>query len=154
MEYGTLERQIHVAAPPAVVYEVVSRPEHIAQWWGTDETQMPAAPGAEGVLVWADKESTRRNEVRLTVVEAVPGERFCFRWNYSEGESPSRQNSMLVTFQLSPDGGGTLLRVTEEGMREQGWEAAKLEEYYTSHEDGWNTCLANLAAYVDTFATR
>ena len=33
MEYGSIEREIHVDASPEVVFEVVSRPEHIAQWW-------------------------------------------------------------------------------------------------------------------------
>jgi uncharacterized protein YndB with AHSA1/START domain len=78
----------------------------------------------------------------------VPGERFSFRWIYPEGEEPVETNSMLVTFDLVPDGAGTLLTVTEDGMREQGWEAAVLEEYYASHDDGWSRHLADLVEYA------
>lgn len=61
---------------------------------------------------------------------------------------------MLVTFELTPSSDGTLVTVTEEGMREQGWEAAVLEEYYNSHNEGWTRHLAELATYAATLATR
>lgn len=153
MEYGSIEKQIHIAAPPDVVYDVVSSPEHIAQWW-TDDADFDPTPGGSGTLGWRGRATTRPFEVQLTVVEAVPGTRFSFRWVYPEGETPTPRNSMLVTFQLVPDGEGTLLKVTEEGMREQGWDAAVLEEYYKSHDDGWGRHLADLAAYVASLAAR
>ena len=143
MEFGTIEKQIRIAAPAAVVYEVISSPEHISRWWA-EGAELSPTPGRPGVLVFHDK------QVCLTVVEAVPGQRFAFRWNYPEGHDPTPQNSMLVTFALTPDEDGTVLSVTEEGMREQGWEAAVLEEYYSGHERGWATCLADLADYVTT----
>ena len=152
MGYGTLEKQIRVDASPAVVYEVVSDPKHIARWW-TDEAEFDSTPGGAGVLVWRERATNRPFEARLTVVEAVPGQRIAFRWLYPEGDTPTPNNSLLVTFHLSPDGDGTLLKVTEEGMREQGWEAAVLEEYYNSHTGGWTRHLANVAAYVATLAT-
>ena len=88
------------------------------------------------------------------VLRAVPHERFAFRWIHPEGVTATAQNSMLVTFVLVPDGDGTLLTVTEEGMREQGWEAAVLEDYYASHDDGWTRHLANLALYAATVPSR
>jgi uncharacterized protein YndB with AHSA1/START domain len=150
-EYGSISKKIHIAASPDVVYEVVSRPEHIAQWW-TDDADFVGAPGGTGVLTWNQRAVTKPFQVEITVVEAVPGELFSFRWVYPEGESPTTANSMLVTFALAPDGGGTLLTVTEDGMREQGWEAAVLEEYYTSHDDGWTRHLADLATYAANLA--
>ena len=42
-------------------------------------------------------------------------------------------NSLLVTFELTARGGGTLLRMTETGFREMGWEVAVLEEQYQDH---------------------
>jgi uncharacterized protein YndB with AHSA1/START domain len=91
----------------------------------------------------------------MTVVEAIPGQRFVFRWDYPQGEAPTPQNSMLVTFQLTPEGDGTRLKVVEDGFRERGWEAAVLEEeYYRSHDRGWDEHLADLATYAATLATR
>jgi uncharacterized protein YndB with AHSA1/START domain len=152
-EHGSIEKQIHIDASPAVVYDVVSSPEHITQWW-SDVAEFAPLPGGTGALAWDVKARTEPTTVNLTVVEAVPGARFSFRWVYPDGESPAAHNSMLVTFQLASDGEGTLLTLTEEGMREQGWEAAVLEEYYTSHEDGWTRHLADLATYAAKLATR
>ena len=152
-EYGSITKQIHIAASPEVVYEVVSRPEHIAQWW-TDDADFVSAPGGTGVLTWDQRAVTKPFQVEITVVEAVPGELFSFRWVYPEGEAATAENSMLVTFRLTPDGEGTLLNLTEDGMRERGWEAAVLEEYYTSHDEGWTRHLADLATYAAKLATR
>src|SRR5215475_13538612 len=41
MEYGSIEREIHVEASPEVVFEVVSSPEHISEWW-TDDAMVEA----------------------------------------------------------------------------------------------------------------
>jgi uncharacterized protein YndB with AHSA1/START domain len=143
MERGSLEKEIHIAASPAVVYEVISRPEHIRQWW-TEQVDFVPTPGRAGRLF-----------VPMTVVEAIPGQRFVFRWDYPQGEAPTPQNSMLVTFQLTPEGDGTRLKVVEDGFRERGWEAAVLEEeYYRSHDRGWDEHLADLATYAATLATR
>lgn len=153
MELGAIEKHIHIDASPAVVYEVVSNPQHIAQWW-TDEAQFDPTPGGHGVLVWRGRATNRPFEAHITVVEAVPGQRFSFRWLYPEGEAPTPTNSLLVTFEIAPDADGSLLTVTEEGMREQGWEAAVLEEHYRSHDAGWTRHLADLATYAPTLATR
>lgn len=153
-DYGTITKQIHIDAAPPVVYDVISSPDHIARWW-TDEADFESVPGGSGTLAWRAGADTAREEdyvVRLSVVEAVPAERFVFRWIYPDGEAPTAANSMLVTFTLRPDGGGTLLTLTEEGMREQGWDAVALEEYYISHDDGWTRHLANLSVYVTNLA--
>jgi uncharacterized protein YndB with AHSA1/START domain len=151
MEYGVIEKQIHVDAPPDIVYAVVSEPEHIAQWW-SDVADFEPTPGRTGVLAWDAKAHTRPTRVNITVVATVPNERFAFRWVHPDGVAATSQNSMLVTFVLVPDGEGTLLTVTEEGMREQGWEAAALQEYYTSHDDGWTRHLTSLATYAAKLA--
>lgn len=154
-ELGSITKQIHIDASPEVVYEVIGSPEHIAQWW-TDEADFDPSPGGTGVLVWRQRATTKRDGdyvVPLTVVAAVPSERFAFRWN-SDGDGGTTPDSILVTFTLAPDGDGTLLTVTEEGMREQGWEAAVLEEYYASHDHGWTRHLADLAIYAANLASR
>ena len=33
MEFGTIEREIHIDAAPEVVFDVVSKPEHVREWW-------------------------------------------------------------------------------------------------------------------------
>src|SRR4051812_26172919 len=147
MEYGSIEREIHVAAAPEVVYEVISRPEHVMAWW-SDEAEFEREPGATGVVSWGDGSAPDAKVVPLPVMEADPPRRFSFRWVYDEGEAATSANSLLVTFELVPSGTGTLLRFTETGFREKGWEAAVLEEQYRNHVTGWDYFLPRLVMYV------
>jgi len=56
---------------------------------------------------------------------------------------------MLVTFELVPDGSGTLLKMTETGFRERGWEAAVLEQHYADHVEGWDLYVPRIASYAE-----
>ncbi|GAA5036676.1 SRPBCC family protein [Streptomyces siamensis] len=147
MEYGSIEREIYVEATPEVVYEVVSRPEHLREWW-PDEAELEPVPGGTGVITFGDASTPEAKAVPLTVVEADPPRRFSFRWVYDEGVTASASNSLLVTFDLVPSGAGTLLHFTEAGFREKGWEAAVLEEQYLDHVSGWDHFLPRLVSYV------
>jgi len=143
MEYGSIEREIYVDASPEVAYEVVSSPEHISQWW-SDDADFEASPGAVGELVWGE----RTMVVPITVVEAVPPRLFSFRWVYSGDKVDDSANSLLVTFELTPSGTGTRIRLVETGFREMGWEAAKVEEAYREHVTGWDTFIPRLGTYI------
>lgn len=147
MEYASIEREIHVDAPPEVVFEVVSRPEHIRHWWYA-ECDVEPTPGATGELVWADGDEPRAHVTPMTVVVAEPPRVFSFRWTHPAGESAVESNSLLVTFELVPSGPGTLLRLTETGFRERGWEIAVLEEQYREHVTGWDIYVPRIEAYA------
>jgi uncharacterized protein YndB with AHSA1/START domain len=142
MEFGSIEREIHVDADPEIVFEVVSRPEHIREWWGGAEADISATPGAAGSIGWARGTADEHVE-RLLVVDADPPRLFSFRWVFEEGET-----SLLVTFELTASGAGTRVRMTETGFREKGWEAAVLEEAYADHVRGWDRFVPALGAYV------
>ncbi|MCX4919612.1 SRPBCC family protein [Streptomyces sp. NBC_00687] len=143
VEFGKLEREIHVDAPPEIVFEVVSRPEHIKMWWSDDAAFEPE-PGTFGELVWGDRAAVES----IAVVEVDPPHRFAFRWVAPAAELPDADNSLLVTFELEPSGDGTILRLTESGWRERGWEAAVLEEAFHDHERGWDMFLPRLRDYA------
>ncbi len=153
MEYGSIERELRIDATPEVVYEVISSPEHLREWW-PDNADLEPVPGATGVITFGDPASAEAQVVALTVVEADPPRRFVFRWVYDEGESAAPDNSLLVTFDLVPSGDGTLLRFKETGFRERGWEAAVLEEAYLDHARGWDHFLPRLVTYATRLAAR
>jgi uncharacterized protein YndB with AHSA1/START domain len=144
MEFGSIEREIYVEAPPETVFDVVSSPDHIRDWWSA-ETDVEPVPGGTGELTWRDEASGRVDVVPITVVDAQPPHRFSFRWTHEAGEVATETNSMLVTFELSPSGTGTVLRLTETGFRERGWEIAVLEEAYQDHVRGWDFYLPRIA---------
>jgi uncharacterized protein YndB with AHSA1/START domain len=147
VEYGSIEREIQIDASPEVVYEVVSRPEHLREWW-PDEADLEPVPGATGVISFGDRSAPDAKVVALTVVDADPPRQFSFRWTHGEGEAATPATSLLVTFQLIASGAGTLLRFTESGFRERGWEGALLEQQYREHVAGWDHFLPRLVAYA------
>jgi uncharacterized protein YndB with AHSA1/START domain len=147
MEHGSIEREIHVEASPDIVFEVITSPKHLRGWWPDEATLDPTA-GATGELVFSNDGDPRAHVAAITVVDAMPGRRFSFRWVYPEGEVATESNALLVTFELTPSGDGTLLRMTETGFREKGWEIAVLEEAYHDHVSGWDFFIPRLGEYV------
>jgi uncharacterized protein YndB with AHSA1/START domain len=153
MEFGSIERELRIDATPEVVYEVISSPEHLREWWPDDADLAPIA-GATGTITFGDSASPEAKVEAITVVEADPPRRFAFRWVYGAGEAAGPGNSLLVTFDLVASGYGTLLRFKETGFRERGWEAAVLEEAYLDHLSGWNYFLPRLVDYANRLGAR
>jgi uncharacterized protein YndB with AHSA1/START domain len=142
----SIEREIRVEAAPEVVYEVVSSPEHLREWW-PDEADLEPVAGSTGTVGFKQDDGVMT--VALTVVEAEPPRRFSFRWDY-EGETATPENSVLVTFDLEPVDGGTLLRFTETGYDE----AAKSDAVLADHTEGWDYFLPRIPPYVDRLVAR
>jgi len=152
VEFGTIEREIFVEASPEVVFEVVSSPHHLQEWW-PDEAEYDPSPGGSGTISFGEFDADR-TVVGITVVDAEPPRRFTFRWTHPVGDAARVGNSLLVTFELTPTRGGTLLTMTERGFREMGWEAAVLEQQFHEHETGWDFYLPRVAPYAESLATR
>lgn len=148
MEYGSIERELLVDASPEVVFDVISSPEHMREWWNGVASDVEAAPGSQGEFVWGDRATGDAHVVQVTVMDSVPPRLFSFRWVHEPGEVATVGNSLLVTFELTPSGSGTVVRMTETGWRELGWEAARLEEAYNDHVVGWDTHLGGLRGYL------
>ena len=152
MEFGIIEREIYVRASPEVVFEVVSSPDHLQRWW-PDEATYEVVAGSTGEIVFGER-AEGGTIVPFTVIDVQPPRRFSFRWTQPEGQTASEGNSLLVTFDLTPSDGGTLLKMTERGFREMGWEDAVLEQQYEAHVSGWDYYLPRLAPYVGTLGAR
>ena len=147
MEFGSIEREIHVDAPPEIVFEVISSPRHIREWWNGAETDLSPTAGAVAEIAWG-RDTAEPHIEPLTVVEADPPRLFSFRWVYEGEATATPRNSLLVTFELVPSGAGTVIRMTETGFREKGWEIAVLEEQYHEHESGWDHYIPALGRYI------
>lgn len=147
MTPDTIEKHILIDAPAETVYQVITEPDQITQWF-TDAADLDPVPGREGSLTFADRATSQRMAVRLTVQAAEPPHRFAFRWAYPDGEQPREGNSLLVEFTLTPEGTGTRLRVTETGFAALGTPEQDKASYYQDHDKGWDTHLASLQNYV------
>lgn len=147
MEFGSIEREIFIDATPEIVFEVITSPEHIREWWNGAETDVSPTSGAVAEIAWG-KGTADPHIDEMTVVDVDPSHLFSFRWVYDGAAAATPGNSLLVTFELEPSGTGTLLRLTESGFREKDWELAVLEAAYADHVNGWDVFVPSLAAYV------
>ena len=92
-----VSREIVFPVPPDEVWEALTDPEQLEEWFAND-VELDPREGGEGVFRWDDGE-----ERHATVVEAEPGERLVFDWD-EEG---------TVELTLEPVEEGTRLRVRE-----------------------------------------
>src|SRR4051794_17677801 len=110
MEFGTIERELFIEASPEIVFDVVSNPDHVKHWWPDDARYEPV-PGAVGDIVFGDC-AAGGSVVPFTVVDVRPPHRFSFRWTHPADQPAAPDNSLLVTFELTPSGDGTLVKFT------------------------------------------
>ena len=100
-----IEREIVFPASPTEVWEALTNPERLEEWFA-NEVELDAQPGGEGVFRWGDGE-----ERRAVVREAEPEERLVLDWD-DAGE---------VVLELEEVEGGTRVHVVE---RSPDWSAA------------------------------
>src|SRR5712671_3713065 len=93
-----VEREIVFPESPAELWEALTEPERLEEWFAT-EVSLDARPGGNGVFRWGDGE-----ERRATVREAAREERLVLDWEDGGGE---------VVLELEEVDGGTRLRVVE-----------------------------------------
>jgi uncharacterized protein YndB with AHSA1/START domain len=90
-------REIVFPAAPDEVWEALTEPDQLEEWFAND-VELDATPGGAGLFRWDDGE-----ERRATVLVAEPGERLVLDWD-EEGE---------VEFTLEEVEDGTRLLVRE-----------------------------------------
>jgi uncharacterized protein YndB with AHSA1/START domain len=72
-------REIVFPVPPDEVWEALTDPEQLEEWFAND-VELDAREGGEGVFRWDDGE-----ERHATVIEAAPAERLVLDWDDDEG---------------------------------------------------------------------
>ena len=92
-----IERDIVFEASPAEVWEALTEPERLEEWFA-NEVSLDARPGGEGVFRWGDGD-----ERRAVVRELEHEERLVLDWE-DEGQ---------VVLELEEVDGGTRLHVVE-----------------------------------------
>ena len=98
-----VKRELEVEAPPEEVWEALTDPNELSEWFAND-VDLDPAPGGVGTFRWDD------GDVRHAVVEeVVPLERFAFRWEESRVviELEEIPSGTRVTVVESPSAGWT-----------------------------------------------
>jgi uncharacterized protein YndB with AHSA1/START domain len=142
----TIERSIVLPVQRARVWEALTRPEQISQWFeGVWEFELK--PGAPIRFDFGPEYGEHRG--RVEVVE--PMDRVVYLWTHeSKGWDPAVPiddvPTTLIEFSLQDDGEGTKLTVVESGF------AALPEEIrqraLVDNTQGWEEQLGNIARYL------
>ena len=122
-------RETHIAAPPAAVFALLTDPEKILRWMGTEAEVEPHPGGLYLVNV------TGARFARGYFREVVPVHRLAYSFGW-EGREKVPPGSSLVEIDLIDEAGGTLVRFTHSGLPD-------LEEC-ESHDKGWAYYLGRL----------
>jgi uncharacterized protein YndB with AHSA1/START domain len=142
-----IEQEIVIEAPPQVVWELVTDPEHVGAWFG-NAAEIDLRPGGDMALTWDGYGSF------LARVERVdPPFFFSFRWARPKDTSPAEGNSTLVEFSLSAEGEGTRLRVVESGFAGLAVSEDERVQHLTDNTEGWNVELGHLREYAAKVAS-
>jgi uncharacterized protein YndB with AHSA1/START domain len=83
-------------------------------------------------------------QVPVTVESVDAPHRFTYRWNHPEGTAATPSNSTLVEFTLTPEDGGTRLRVVETGLDGLGWTQDQQDAFVDDHNEGWSRHVGRL----------
>jgi uncharacterized protein YndB with AHSA1/START domain len=150
MTPDTIERETTIEAPVERVWELLTQADHVGRWFGDAGAEIDLREGGAMVMHWREHGSSR---ARIETVE--PHTRFAYRWApYKDpgGEEPVEGNSTLVEFTLTPEGGGTRLRVVESGFASLATTDEQRAANHAGNSSGWTAELADLVEYAGSVA--
>jgi uncharacterized protein YndB with AHSA1/START domain len=143
----TIEREIMVAAPVQRVWDVLTEPQHIGQWFG-NRAELEPRVGGDGVL-----EFEGYGAFKISVVRFDPTSHFAYRWANKAGDAAVPGLSTLVEFTLEAAGDGTKLRVVESEFETLSLTIAEREEKIAGNTQGWRDELDELRVYAEQLAS-
>ncbi len=130
---ATLDREVHIAARPEIVFELLTDAEQMLRWQGI-EAELEPRPGG----IYRVKLNTLGQSAVGRFVEVVPYSRIVFTWGWDPQVFPIPPGSTTVEITLQENGGGTMLHLRHSGLPNQ-------PEVTGSHGAGWDHYLERLA---------
>lgn len=139
----TVTRTIRIDAPLAIVWDALTDPAQIGQWFGQRATFPDGVhAGAEGVFSW-----DQYGDFPVRIERHEPRSVFAFTWG--TGAEPLREdNSTTARFDLREEGGATVLTVVETGFENLAGDAASRRAAMADNASGWTEELDELVGYV------
>ncbi len=138
----TIFKEIVINASPQKIFDALTEPEQLVQWWGDEEmyrcTQMECDLRVGGK--WRTTGVSANGEPFAVegIYRAVePPHLLEYTWNYDWGRDPGET---IVRFELTELGGATIVRVTHSGFTDPVSREA--------HKHGWDRVLGWLDGYV------
>lgn len=135
-----IERDTLIAAPLERVWSLVAEPgfwvSEEASIWADGEADLAGTVAKEGASIVAKNPNLGEIAVRVEKVEAPTY--VAYRWSSAfPGEELRENNSTLVEFMLSAEGGSTRLRVVESGFAALAGSEGLRGEAFRFNTEGW-----------------
>ena len=127
-------------ASPELVFDFVTKQEHIAKWWGPETMHCPVLNmNLTKLGAWLstmENKDGQQYTVSGEVVDVDPPKRVEFTWAWHDEEN-ARGNESRVTFEVAGDGsGGSVFTLIHRGLVD--------EESRNGHEQGWTSSIRKL----------
>jgi uncharacterized protein YndB with AHSA1/START domain len=134
-------REIHIRATPETVFEFFTDPGKLTRWLATEATLDPKPGGICHQEHAREDGSGGSYHMRGEFLEVSQPERVVFTWGFTDPDVGVPPGSSVVDVTLTPDAGGTRLRLEHRDLP-----VAAVE----SHAGGWTGMLERLATAVMT----
>jgi uncharacterized protein YndB with AHSA1/START domain len=138
---------VQIDASPETVFAFFTDPVKAVRWMGTAATLDPRPGGVYRVEIGSSIAAVG------AFVEVDPPNRIAWTWGWENDPSTTPPGSSTVEVTLTPQDGGTLVRLVHSGLR--------TEESAEGHGHGWDQYLGRLAiaavggdAGPDPYATK
>jgi uncharacterized protein YndB with AHSA1/START domain len=132
-----------IDAPPALVFELWTAPEHLVNWWGPAGFTLPSCEldfRVGGAFRYQMRSASGEDYWLHGVFrEIVAPERIVFTFAWEGANAPARSETLVVVA-FAPHGEGTKLTLKQSGFESDGPAA--------QHEDGWSQQLERLAHHA------
>jgi uncharacterized protein YndB with AHSA1/START domain len=142
-DQDTVLAEIHIAAPPARVFQAITDPRQLPQWWGQKGmyrcTKFETDVRVRGQwLSLGVSDTGEKFQVSGEYLEVDPPRLLVYTWiaSWTAGLRTT------VRWELEPLSGGTLLKLHHSGFAGNA-DAAK------NHAQGWQLVLGWMQAFVD-----
>lgn len=131
-----VEKTLELDSPMERVWEAITDPGHLAQWFG-DEAELDLRPGGDGAMTW---ENHGRYAMRVDSVE--PPTRLVWSWVHEPDVPFEEAPATTVEWTLTqrPDGGTTLY------LKETGFLSDK---HCGENDGGWDQELGHLVTLLE-----
>ena len=126
-----IEQRIKIEARPETVFSFLTDPAKLAMWQG-QHVAVDVTPGGMHRIVIRDGMVMRGEYLEIT-----PPTRLVYTFGWEGDDNPIPAGSTTVSYDLVPDGDGTMLTLTHTGLPDE--EAAKM------HAMGWEHYAERLA---------